>query len=63
MDSSSIINTLEANGWTCVRTKGDHRYYRKKERSAETDVCPTSCQGYSDRNAKSIERQTGIKFK
>lgn len=30
MNSSTIINKLEANGWKFVRAKGDHWYYRKE---------------------------------
>lgn len=30
MNSSIIINKLEANGWKFVRAKGDHWYYRKE---------------------------------
>ncbi len=62
MDSSTIINTLEANGWTCVRTKGDHRYYRKKGVQRPTCV-PHPVKDIPTGTLKAIERQTGIKFK
>ena len=59
MDSSTIINTLEANGWTCVRTKGDHRYYRKKGVQRPTCV-PHPVKDIPIGTLKAIERQQAL---
>lgn len=62
MNSSIIINKLEANGWKFVRVKGDHWYYRKEGFLRPTCV-PHPKKDLQIGTVKAIERQTGIKFK
>lgn len=62
MNSSIIINKLEANGWKFVRVKGDHWYYRKEGFQRPTCV-PHPKKDLPIGTVKAIERQTGIKFK
>ena len=62
MDSSTVINKLELNGWKLARTRGDHWYFRKEGFNRPTCV-PHPKKDIPVGTLKTIERQTGIKFK
>lgn len=62
MDSSEVINKLEANGWFLVRTKGDHWYFRKAGYQRPTCV-PHPKKDLPKGTVAAIERQTGVKLR
>lgn len=58
--SREVIKILEQNGWKLKRVTGDHYQYTDGQRLA-TVRHPVKDLGIH--NLKSIEKQTGIKFK
>jgi len=57
-----VIKILEKNNWKLFRIKGDH-YIFKKERERYLTTIPISRNTIPIGTIKSIEKQTGIKFK
>jgi len=57
-----IIKILQENGWKLHRTKGNH-YIFKKEYMKYLTVVPISKNTIAIGTLKSIEKQSGIKFK
>jgi len=55
-----VIQLLQANGWTNVRTNGDHRVFRDKD-GRITVVSGRSGDDVRPGTFRAILRQTGIK--
>ena len=60
ISSRKVIQTLEANGWTKVATRGDHHQF-KKDGVKVTVQHPVK--DLSLRNIISIEKATGIRLR
>ncbi len=61
-DSRSIIKILKKNGWKQIRTTGDHYHFRHSLKTGIVTV-PHPKKDIPIGTVKSIERQSGIKFK
>lgn len=57
-----VIKILKENDWKLDRIKGDHSIFRKYGRKYLT-IVPISRNTLKIGTLKSIEKQTGIKFK
>jgi len=62
MDSRSIIKMLKQNGWYEVAQSGSHIQFRHPQRKGRVTV-PHPKKDIPIGTLKSIERQSGIKFK
>ena len=60
--SSEVIDLLKADGWYHVRTKGDHWHFKHDVKKGLTTV-PHPRKNLRIDELKSIERQSGLKFK
>ncbi len=58
--SKEIIKKLKDNGWYEVETNGSHKQFKHPEKSGRVTV-PHPKKDFS--TLKSIEKQSGIKFK
>lgn len=59
--SREVIRILEENGWFEVRCVGDHHQFKNKDGRLTTITHPRK--DIPIKTLKSIEKQTGIKFK
>lgn len=62
MDSSTVINKLEENGWRLVRIKGSHHYFRKEWFQRPTCV-PHPKKDLGKKLISMISNQTKIELK
>ncbi len=62
MKSGAIIKKLEKAGWREVRQSGSHKQFRHPERPGTVTV-PHPKADLAIGTIKSIERQSGIKFR
>lgn len=62
MDSRHIIETLEAEGWRLVRTRGSHHMFQHPTRPGTVTV-PHPRKDIPPGTLKSIERQSGVRLR
>jgi predicted RNA binding protein YcfA (HicA-like mRNA interferase family) len=62
MDSASIIGKMKADGWYEVGHKGSHVHFKHPTRPGKATV-PHPKKDLPPGTVKSIERQTGLKFR
>lgn len=60
--SKEVIAALKADGWYLVRVNGDHHQFKHTVKKGTVTVQHPTKDLTAD-NLKSIERQSGIKFK
>ena len=60
--SSEVIAMLKADGWYHVRTRGDHWHFKHTAKKGLVTV-PHPNKSLRIHELKSIERQSGLKFK
>ena len=62
MTSQEVIDALVANGWTLDRIRGSRHIYKNPTKSGHVTV-PHPRKDMRTGTIKSIERQSGLKFK
>jgi predicted RNA binding protein YcfA (HicA-like mRNA interferase family) len=62
MDSWEVIKKLEANGWLEVAQKGSHKQFKHPKIQGRVTV-PSPKKDIPIGTLKSIERQSGLKFR
>ena len=60
--SSEVIALLKAAGWYHIRTRGDHWQFRHPTKKGTTTVQHPK-KDLTVRDLKSIEQQSGLKFR
>ena len=60
--SREVIDALKANGWRVVRTNGSHHMFEHPCKTGHVTV-PHPRKDLVIATVKSIERQSGLKFK
>lgn len=62
MDSREIIRRLEADGWYRVRQRGSHVQFKHPAKPGRVTV-PHPEKDIPAKTLRSIERQSGVRFK
>lgn len=62
MTSKEVIRQLEADGWYKVRSSGSHQHFKHPEKKGLVTV-PHPKSFIPIGTLKSIERQSGVKFR
>lgn len=62
MDSRDVIRALEADGWTCIATKGSHWQFKHATKPGRVTV-PHPKKDIPIGTLKSIERQAQLKLR
>jgi len=62
LDGRDVIRALEAGGWVQVAQRGSHRQFKHPFRSGRVTV-PHPSRDMPVGTLKSIERQSGLKFR
>jgi predicted RNA binding protein YcfA (HicA-like mRNA interferase family) len=62
MDSRTIIKLLKADGWVLVHTKGSHHQFKHPTKKGKVTV-KHPAKDYPIGTLKSMERQSGLKFR
>ena len=62
MNSREVIKALKADGWTEVRVKGSHHYFKHPKKTGTVTV-PHPEKDFPIGTLKSIERQSGVKLR
>ncbi len=60
--SQEVIDTLKSDGWILDRIKGSHHIFKNPRKPGHVTV-PHPRKDLMLRTLKSIERQSGLKFK
>ena len=60
--SQEVIDTLKSDGWILDRIKGSHHIFKNPRKPGHVTV-PHPIKDLMLRTLKSIERQSGLKFK
>lgn len=57
--SRELICLIEADGWVCVRTNGDHRHFKHPTKPGVVTI-PHPVKDVNKKTATSIAKQAGI---
>ena len=61
MKVGEIIKLLESHGWYLLRTKGSHRQFTHKEKTALVTVAGKPSMDLNQKTLQSILKQAGLK--